>query len=227
MVVIAVILTLGVCLLIDWLLQRREQPQTQAVLEPSRQPLHLSLSPPLYAGGFRFQEEMAYHPGHAWAFVEGPDRVRVGVDDFAQRLIGRTERVDLPPVGTQVQQGQQTWTLYRDGRRASMLSPLSGQVVEVNPRILENPGLIQEDPYGEGWLFAVRATDLRANLNNLLSGRLVRHWLEEASARLRARLHGPLGLPFSDGGTAVADLGALVPDGEWADAVREFLLTDL
>ena len=225
MVVIAVILTLAVCLLIDWLLQRRKQPQVEAA--PSRIASPLVLAPPVYAGGFQIQEEMVYHPGHAWALVEGPNRVRIGMDDFSRRLLGGTGSIDLPATGTRVQQGQQAWTFHRAGRHASMLSPLSGEVIEVNSRVVENPDLVQKDPYGEGWLFAVRATDLRTNLNNLFSGRLVHRWLEEASSRLRSRLHGSsVGLSFPDGGAAIEDLGTLVPDEEWPGVVREFLLTE-
>jgi len=76
----------------------------------------------------------------------------------------------------------------------------------------------------------VRADALRANLNNLLSGRLVRHWLEDVSARLRVILHGDrgagIGFSFPDGGTAVEDIGSLLSDEKWDDAIREFLLTD-
>lgn len=225
MVIIAVVLTLAVCLLIDWLLQRHKQPQIEAA--PSRTAYPLVLAPPVYAGGFQIQEEMVYHPGHAWALVEGPNRVRIGVDDFSRRLLGKTGRIDLPAIGTRVQQGRQAWTFHRSERRASMLSPLSGEIIEVNSRVLENPDLVQKDPYGEGWLFAVRAADLRTNLNNLLSGRLVHRWLEEVSSRLRSRLHGSsVGLSFPDGGAAIEDLSALVPNEEWPGVVREFLLTE-
>ncbi|MBT4501963.1 MAG: glycine cleavage system protein H [Gemmatimonadetes bacterium] len=230
MVIIAVVLTLAICLLADWWLQRRERAGA-AVPSPSTRPRPLpALDPPAHAGGFRLQEEMAYHPGHAWAFVEGPDQVRIGVDDFARCLLGGIDGIELPAVGTRLQQGQQAWTLRRTDRRAPMLSPLSGRVVQVNPRLLEDPQLAHADPYGEGWLMLVRADALRANLNNLLSGRLVRHWLEDVSARLRVILHGDrgagIGFSFPDGGTAVEDIGSLLSDEKWDDAIREFLLTD-
>ena len=227
MVVIAVIVTLAVCLLVDWFLQRRASVAGEVAPQTRRPSLPLPLEPPAHAGGFLLQEEMAYHPGHAWAFVEGPDRVRIGVDDFARRLLGRAEGADLPAPGDRLQQGQQAWTLRRNDRRAPMLAPLSGQVVEVNPHILEDPDLITRDPYREGWLMVVRPTALRANLNNLISGRLVHRWLEDAGARLRARLHGQLALSFPDGGAAVDDIGDLLADEDWSAAVGEFLLTDL
>jgi len=94
MVIIAVVLTLAICLLADWWLQRRERAGA-AVPSPSTRPRPLpALDPPAHAGGFRLQEEMAYHPGHAWAFVEGPDQVRIGVDDFARCLLGGNREND-------------------------------------------------------------------------------------------------------------------------------------
>ena len=227
MVAIAVVLTLLLCLLADWWIQRRERqiriPATQAPFRGASAPV---LLPPLHVGGFRFQTEMSYHPGHAWVFVEGPDRVRVGVDDFACRLLGEVERVDLPPVGLRVRQGRPAWTLLRNGRRAPMLSPISGRIVELNPRVQTEPALVRNDPYGEGWLFAVRADDLQSDLNNLLEGPLARRWLEEAGVRLSARLREGIEISFADGGTAIPDIGSLIAEAEWMEVVREFLKTE-
>ena len=80
------------------------------------------------------------------AVVEGPDLVRVGVDDFARKLVGRVEGVELPRVGDKVVQGEPAWVLQRGDRRASMLSPFSGEVVEVNPRVAEDPSVVQASP---------------------------------------------------------------------------------
>ena len=230
MVIIALVLTLAICLLADWWLQRRERAGVAIPPPPIQLPSLSVLGPPVHAGGFRLQEEMAYHPGHAWAFVEGPNQVRIGVDDFSRCLLGGIDNIELPAVGTHLQQGQQAWTLCRSDRRAPMLSPLSGQVVQVNPRVLEDPQLTQADPYGEGWLMVVRADALRANFSNLLSGRLVRHWLEDVSARLRVLLHDNagtgFGFSFPDGGTAIEDIGGLLSDEKWDAAIRQFLLTD-
>lgn len=226
MVLIAVVFLVAVCLLIDWRLQRGValQPRSAPVMPTGSE--QLVLSPPSYVGGFQVQEEMAFHLGHAWAFAEGPDLVRVGMDDFAQKLIGRIDRIELPAVGDQVVQGQPAWTLHRQQGSAAMLSPFSGQVVEVNPRVRENPAALPASPYGEGWLFRVRAADMRSNLNNLLTGSLVRRWMEEVSARLRARLNHGMALSFPDGGTAVDDLAGAVPVPQWQELVREFLMSE-
>jgi glycine cleavage system H protein len=180
----------------------------------------------MYVGGFGVQKEMAYHPGHTWAAPEGPERVRVGVDDFARRLVGDIRDVELPSVGDRVVQGQKGWTLLGNGHRAPLLSPVTGRVVDVNPLVEDRPEVVRSDPYGKGWLMVVRTNSLRVNLNNLLMGDLVRRWMEDTCARLRSWSTGGLSLSFADGGTAVEDLSAGLADAEWGDLVREFLLTD-
>ena len=226
MVILLIIFTFAICLLIDWLLHRRDVREAPSVRPQPAATLRRELTAPIYVGGFGVQEEMAYHPGHTWAAPEGPELVRVGVDDFAQKLVGEIRAVDLPSVGDRVVQGQQAWTLRGKGRKAPLLSPVSGRVVDVNPLIQDRPEVIRSDPYEKGWLMVIRTSALRVNLNNLLMGDLVRRWMEDTCARLRSWSAGGLSVSFADGGTAIDDLSAGLADTEWEDLVREFLLTD-
>ena len=224
MVAIAVLLTLAVCLLVDWWLQRRAVPGVLPVpIEPARD---LSLGPPRLAGGFEWREDVAYHPGHTWALAEGPGRARVGIDDFACRLLGRIDRLELPRPGTRLRQGARVWTLRRDQRRAPMLSPVNGVVVEVNERALGDPAVVARDPYNDGWLLTVRAPELGSDLNNLLSGAVVGRWLEGESAQLRSWLHPDAPLSFADGGPAADDIGQLIPDSRWRQVAQRLLRAD-
>jgi hypothetical protein len=99
-------------------------------------------------------------------------------------------------------------------------------VVEVNLAVRERPDTIREDPYGKGWLLVVRADDVKACLNNLLSGNLIRRWMEDMCARLRVQLGGGMALSIPDGGTSVDDLSGNLDSAEWQSLVREFLLTE-
>lgn len=173
---------------------------------------------------FRLPEGFYYHPGHSWALPQG-EVVRVGVDDFAQRLVGRPERLDLPPVGSRVEQGEVAWRLQVDSKAVDMVCPVSGQVVAVNERVLERPELVNQDPYGEGWLLAVKPHNPRATLRNLLQGRVARAWMALSADALRERMGGELGAVLQDGGLPVSGLArALQPEG-WDRLAREFLLT--
>jgi len=221
MTVLLVLATFIVLLTIDFVLSRKnmvrsagEAARAAAVLRPGR---------PL-VGGFAVPEGLRYHPGHTWALSESPTLVRVGLDDFAARLIGKLEKVTLPRRGQWIRQGQKLWTVQRDGRQVEMLSPIEGTVASVNEALGRDPDLARRDPYGEGWLVTVEAPDLRTNLKNLLVGSLARSWMEDAAARLRGRLPAPAGPVAQDGGVGVEDLGSQIPEEAWSDLAREYFL---
>ena len=121
---------------------------------------------------------MYYHQGHSWAIPENDDVVRVGIDDFAQKLVGKIDAITFPEVGSQVSQGEKGWSLLAGAKSIDMLSPVDGKVVEINERLLSSPESIGKDPYGQSWLMKVQAPKISANLKNLLSGGLAGKWME-------------------------------------------------
>ncbi len=174
-------------------------------------------------GWFRLNDEVRYHPAHAWAAPVGAQVVKVGVDDFAQKLLGQADSIDLPLVGSRMEQGKRGWRLGLRSRFVDMLSPVAGEVVEVNHRIFESPGLVNEDPYGEGWLLKIRTSSDRANFENLLSGRYARAWMDETVHALRERMSRGLGTVLQDGGVPVSGfVFALAPE-RWDEVAAEFL----
>ena len=175
---------------------------------------------------FSFPKGIYYHQGHSWAMPSERGLVKVGLDDFAQRLLGRPEAVHLPAVGTKVEQGETGWKLTIDSKTIEMLSPVTGEVVAINRRVLEDPGILNRDPYGEGWLFLVKPKDIRTNIRNLLAGDMVRAWVQTTLDRLRRRMGRELGAVYQDGGIPVAGfVRALSPD-RWDEIAREFLIPE-
>ncbi|HXV73267.1 MAG TPA: glycine cleavage system protein H [Sphingomonadales bacterium] len=231
MTVILVLATFIIFLTIDYFYSRRHAPVMAA--EAQREPLARLL--PKLVGGFSLPENLRYHMGHTWALSESPNLVRVGVDDFASRLIGRVDSATLPKRGQWIRQGQRLWTVERNGVKAEMVSPIEGVVTEINEAVVNDPMLALRNPYGEGWLITVQAPDAKTNFRNLLSGAVARKWMEEAATRLRARLDN-LGLAdglatagalAQDGGVALADLCSAADDKPeaWAEVTREFFLS--
>jgi glycine cleavage system H protein len=186
----------------------------------------IKLGQPSYAAGFQVQPEMSYHPGHAWALIEGPGRARIGIDDFAAKLIGEVDGIDLPHLGDQIIQGQQAWVLHHGDRQAPMLAPVTGEVIAINPRVRGSKVSFSGAPYTQEWLLSVRSPHVCTDFNNLLRGDLPRKWIEVVGARLRTHLNRGFALSFPDGGTAVDGVSAMVDEAEWNDIVHEFLLTD-
>ena len=117
---------------------------------------------------FRIPEGLFYHQGHGWLRPEPGSIGVVGLDDFARKLVGKVDAVELPPVGSRLAQGEKGWSLVVDSERIPMLSPVTGEVVEVNAPLAEDPAGVNADPYGQGWLFRIRISD-RNSLDRLLS----------------------------------------------------------
>ena len=174
---------------------------------------------------FSIPEGLYYHQGHSWVMPQGVELVKVGVDDFAQQLVGNTHKISLPKVGSRIAQGDVGWKLGIDTKTIDMLSPVTGHVVAVNKDIVRNPTLINQDPYGKGWLMMIKPDNQRATVKNLLTGKLATAWMEKTADTLRERMGGELGVMYQDGGLPVSGIAkALSPDA-WDKMASEFLLT--
>ena len=170
-------------------------------------------------------ETLYYHRGHTWARPLDANTVLIGVDDFARRLVGPAATVKAPSLGDWVHQGGRGFAMKLNGKTADLVSPVEGEVIEVNGELAEKPGLASEDPYGRGWVLKVKAPQLASNLRNLLSGRLARKWMEDSREALDLRLMALSGSVLQDGGEPAADLGHHLAPADWERLVHEFLLT--
>ena len=223
MTALLVVLMFAVFILIDHYFRTAKQSVPESAPLSSKQ--NTFTLPSLVVGGFRVPEHLRYHPGHTWALSESPTLVRVGMDEFAAKLVGKVERITLPQRGQWIRQGQKIWTVFRDGESVDMLSPIEGQVTDINEAAISDPNQARKDPYSEGWLVAVHSPDAKINLRNLLGGALARTWSEQCAARLRAMLPSPAGALAQDGGAAIDDLVSQFPDQQWAALAKEFFLS--
>lgn len=108
-----------------------------------------------------FPEELRYTREHEWARPEGQDgeRVRVGITDFAQDALGDVVYVDLPQVGARVEANEPLGEVESTKSVSDVFSPVAGTILERNPLIDERPELVNEQPYGDGWLVVVAPDD--------------------------------------------------------------------
>lgn len=174
-------------------------------------------------GWFAVPDGPSYHRGHTWAAPVAAGRYRVGVDDFARRLLGTPDELDLPPVGARLAEGETGFRFRLDGRSIDLLSPVAGRVVALNRDVLADPGRVTDDPYGDGWLFEVEAPP--STLRNLLPARLARSWMEEAAAALSGRMSAELGPVLQDGGVPVPGFARELSPERWPEIAAELLLT--
>lgn len=178
--------------------------------------------------GFEVPIDTYYvHRGHAWAKPEATGQVRVGLDDFSQKVFGPADAVEFPEIGNVYFQDHICMALVRDGHKAKILAPLDGLVEAINPKVRLQPRLIHEDPYGEGWLFLVKPINLKYNLGNLHYGGSNAQWIDHESHRLLSLMDTEIGVTLPDGGAIIADVYGNFPKLGWRRLVQEFLLQDL
>lgn len=110
--------------------------------------------------------DLKYAKSHEWVRVSG-DAATVGITDHAQHELTDVVFVELPAVGRQVKQGEACAVVESVKTASDIYSPVGGQVTEVNPAVVENPALVNTDPYGTGWFYKVRLSN-PAELGQLL-----------------------------------------------------------
>jgi glycine cleavage system H protein len=226
MTVLLVLAIFAIFLTIDYFCSKAKHPVVQVAPAISR--ARTATAPNAkrnLVGGFAVPDNLRYHPGHTWALSESPNLVRIGMDDFATKLAGKVEHVNLPQRGQWIRQGQKVWSLVRNAAKIDMVSPIEGSVADVNDAVASDPALIGKDPYGEGWLVTVQSPDAKTNFRNLLGGALARWWTEESAMRLQRLMPSALGALAQDGGVALDDVAATLPDEQWTKVTREFFLT--
>jgi glycine cleavage system H protein len=106
-----------------------------------------------------YPDDLRYSKEHEWARAEQDGRVRVGITDFAQDALGDVVYVDLPEPGTRVSVGQAFGEVESTKSVSDVFAPVSGTIVERNGALEEKPELVNQQPYGDGWLVAIEAAD--------------------------------------------------------------------
>lgn len=222
MTVLFVLATFLAFALVDWLLSRGKVEALEAEAIPAANPATSPVGEFVY--GFHLPENRQYHAGHGWALRERKNVVRVGIDDFAARLAGKIDKLELPKPGQWIRQGERAWKVLRNGETADMVSPIEGEVLEVNPDVIKDPSLLRRDPYGAGWLMSVHVPDEEGTARNFIPKNLVRNWMESVAERLYARQPELAGAVAADPGTPVEDLAEALPETNWKDLTTEFFL---
>jgi glycine cleavage system H lipoate-binding protein len=216
MVAIFFLLTVIIFLAIDYIIKKRESAlaasQPVSVKQTGYKPTSIISGP-------------YFHPTHSWAKVTD-DVVTVGIDEFTNKLIGRVQKLEIPKVGSYLQQGQTAWKLTRGRRELPQSSPVEGEVMEINSELLQNPAKINESPYKDGWILKIKPNALRQNLKNLLHGETAKNWLENARSQFVLRFADEVGPVCQDGGELIDNAGELLTDAEWNEVLKEFFMTD-
>lgn len=119
--------------------------------------------------GYNMPDDLYFNEDHSWARLDG-SKVTVGMSDFFQQEAGDIVFVDLPEEEEEVEQGEVCGKIQSRKWIGKLVSPVSGEIVEINEDLEEDTSLINKDPYGKGWILVIEASDLESELDDLMHG---------------------------------------------------------
>ena len=119
-----------------------------------------------------------YSEDHAWAKVQDEDLVTIGITDFAQEQLGDLVYIELPKVGHEFSRGDNISVIESVKSASDLVAPVSGEIVEVNDRLEDDPELVSEDSMGEGWFIKVKLSK-RSELDELLDDESYQTFIED------------------------------------------------
>ena len=118
--------------------------------------------------GYEVPEGLYYTKDFEWVKVEG-DKARVGITDYAQKQLREIVYAELPSPGTTTKQNEPYGTVESVKAVSDLVAPVSGTIEEVNAEVQSKPELLNEDPYGKGWLLMVKPANLKAELDHIMN----------------------------------------------------------
>jgi glycine cleavage system H protein len=133
-------------------------------------------------------DHLLYTPKHTWAQTTTEGNVRVGISDYAQKRLRGLAQVRTEPVGKELNKMEpfgiaETWMLLFD-----LYSPISGQIAKINEKLREKPIMVNEDPYGQGWIVEIKPNNsltLKQELDSLMGAREYNKWVDKLEERSR------------------------------------------
>jgi len=219
MTILFVLLTFLIIISIRYFIEPKSQPafELEIVAKPQAPRVKREY-------GFEIPQDYCFHLGHTWVSKEGANDARVGVDKFVTNLMGKIDHIEVKRTDRWVRQGQKLITLTSNGTSVDLLSPVEGVVMAINDDVLQDPSLVTNDPYQDGWIAMVKSPDLRVNQRNLIQGSMVASWMQNNAARLNAMLSPTPALAQDGGGPISGLLPQLTPELR-RKVVKEFFLS--
>ena len=178
------------------------------------------------ASGYLLADGYYYHMGHTWARFEHGGRVRIGFDDFMVKLFGPPSKVMFPPLSASLKKDQAGLMFSRADKNAGAFSPITGTVLAVNNKVRENPRILHEDPYHEGWLCILEPNMPKRNIKGLFYGKDALEWTDRESQTLLRLIEPEYQRLAATGGEPVDDVYGSFPHLGWDHLAKTFLRTE-
>jgi glycine cleavage system H protein len=171
-----------------------------------------------------------YHPGHTWVKVEKADEVRVGLDCFLKRMVGKVKVIVLPLPGSRCHRGENLCSIIQEEGILHIVFPVSGSILSVNQKLKDEPDLIIKDPLGDGFLLTLKPKNFQRDQRHLFFGEAAFSWYQQEWERFKTAViselhHGQerVGATMQDGGIKFRDIKTLVDPERYIQLVSTFL----
>lgn len=185
----------------------------------------------LTAGKLKIPRGIFYSRNHTWAHLEMSGTARVGLDDLLLHITGDINFSHLKDRGEKINKGELMAEIEHKGKTLRIISPVSGEVLSINPLLTANPELLSEDPYLKGWMYKVKPTHWITETNSCLIAEDATNWQRKELERFKDFISGSLGgfsLPSSgiilqDGGELTDHALSDLPAEVWQNFQNDFL----
>jgi len=219
MVAIFVVLTILLCIGIELLRSRAKQrkPEPSTVRLP--------------ADRFYLPKGFFVSKAHTWVELTFAGEARVGVDDFAQKVIGSIDRIEVAPLNKELKKGDTLLTVAHGNHVLSIPTPISGKVLTVNESLVDAPQMLHQDPYVAGWVAVIIPKNISTELHVLAIADDAAKWLRKEVGRFRdfikEQAHmdvpAPAGVTMLDGGAPLDGVLEQFHENTWNAFQKEFL----
>ncbi len=136
---------------------------------------------------FDFKSDRFYNSNHLWSKQDETRQITVGMDELGLDSLGELAYLTLPSQGTLVEMGKAMGSMEAAKMTGELIAPVSGIVIEKNDRVLQNPLLVNEEPYGNGWLVKIEPTNWEEESETMVSGDKLPGWAEQEIERFETQ----------------------------------------
>ncbi len=187
----------------------------------------------LTANALRVPQGIFFNKNHTWAHLDSKGIAKVGMDDLLLHLTGELKFTKLRNPGETLSKEDVLVDVTHEGKRLSIVSPISGEIIAVNPLLMEDPGLFNEDPYVKGWIYKIKPTRWVVETNSFFLAEEASNWSSRELERFKDFLaasverytEDPSQVVLQDGGELIDQPLAHLPEEVWQDFQRNFLGT--
>lgn len=172
---------------------------------------------------------------HTWIFMEKDGTVKVGIDDFLQRITGTFTRVKMKTPGDRLKKNEPLISLIQNGKQINVYAPISGKIIDINETLVDEPSTINASPYAEGWLYTIEPSNYLREIQFLRMAEKYREWLKNEIVRLKDFLAVSVNLKtlniaqisYQDGGEIIHHVLHEFGPEVWEDFQKKYIDTSI